>query len=176
MPGDGNFERDESAEAVYALHRSYIEHEDGLINQRTTWLITIQSFLIATFGFSYQKKFEVAEKLFSYNKSLNDLGSLYDEYRIFLFALALVGLITSIAAFFSVLAAARAIWSIRENWERLYGSSTHPYLPGLTGGGNKRIASRGIVLCMWAPVFFSSLWAIVIMFLLLWLRIQAGAR
>jgi hypothetical protein len=44
---------------IYELFRSYVKHEDTLIDHRTTWLIYIQSFLLATFGFSYQKKFEV---------------------------------------------------------------------------------------------------------------------
>jgi hypothetical protein len=44
---------------LYVLYRDYIKHEDELINARTSWMINIQSFLIATFGFSYQKKFEM---------------------------------------------------------------------------------------------------------------------
>jgi hypothetical protein len=44
---------------LYVLYRDYIKHEDELINARISWMINIQSFLIATFGFSYQKKFEV---------------------------------------------------------------------------------------------------------------------
>jgi hypothetical protein len=44
---------------LYVLYRDYIKHEDNLINARISWMISIQSFLIATFGFSYQKKFEI---------------------------------------------------------------------------------------------------------------------
>lgn len=168
--------RDKDAEEIYKLHRSYIEHEDGLVNHRTTWLITVQSFLIATFGFSYQKKFEVAEKVNSAGKSLSSLGSVYDEYRVFMVVLAFVGLITAVAAFFSVYAAIRALRSIRDNWHKSYGHEPHAYLPGITGGGDKRAERRGISLSMWAPIFFSLLWASVLIFLLLWLNVPAGAR
>lgn len=44
---------------LYVLYRDYIKHEDELINARSGWMINIQSFLIATFGFSYQKRFEI---------------------------------------------------------------------------------------------------------------------
>ena len=82
-------------EEVYKIHRDYLEHEDELVHHRTTALITIQSFLIATFGFTYQKKYEIAEKLFSQDKSLTPaaLGSITDEYNGFLFILAIVGAI-----------------------------------------------------------------------------------
>jgi hypothetical protein len=39
---------------VYQIHRAYIEHEDNLTNHRTTWLITIQSVVLATFEFCFQ--------------------------------------------------------------------------------------------------------------------------
>jgi hypothetical protein len=32
----------------YKLFRDYIEHEDGLVNQRLLWNINIQGFLFAT--------------------------------------------------------------------------------------------------------------------------------
>jgi hypothetical protein len=169
-------ERDEGAEEVYKLHRSCIEHEDNLVNQRTTWLITVQSFLIATFGLSYQKKFEVAEKLAFTGKDLTALGSIYDEYRVFMLVLACVGLITAIAAFFSVYAAVRALRSIRDSWLKSFPTQPHPYLPGITGGGDPKAERRGISLSMWAPVFFSLLWSAVILFLLVSVTLKAGPR
>jgi hypothetical protein len=35
---------------LFWIYRLYVQYEDDLINNRTTWLITIQAFLLATFG------------------------------------------------------------------------------------------------------------------------------
>ena len=162
-----SIQRDEDLEAVYAIYRKYIEHEDSLVNHRTTWLITVQSFLLATFGFSYQKRFEVAERLLARGKALKDLGPISVEYGIFLVALALVGLITSMAAFLSIHAAVRALRSLRNNWHRISRErNSTGYLPGITGGGDSGADRRGISLSMWAPIFFCVLWLIVLVFLL----------
>ena len=36
--------------ALYEAYRSYIRHEDGLINFRTTWFLGIQGVLFTAFG------------------------------------------------------------------------------------------------------------------------------
>ncbi|MGH6645931.1 hypothetical protein [Aquabacterium sp.] len=159
---------------IYKIHRDYIQHEDSLINHRTTWLITVQSFLIATFGFSYQKKFEVAEKLQARGLSLDAMGPTYDEYRTFMITLAIVGVITALAALCSVFAAVSSIRAVQDTWQKKFGTLPHPYLPGLIGGGSDKIASLGVLLSMWAPIFFSLLWLTTIVFLLF--KFQAGVR
>jgi hypothetical protein len=72
LTNDGN----KKIEELYLNYRDYIKHENILINYRTTWLITIQSFLITTFGFSYQKKFEVIS-----SAALNGLTLIQDTLR-----------------------------------------------------------------------------------------------
>jgi hypothetical protein len=41
---------------LYEVFRGYIKHEDGLIDNRVTWLSQIHGFLYATYGLTLQKK------------------------------------------------------------------------------------------------------------------------
>ena len=160
-------------EEVYKIHRDYLEHEDELVHHRTTALITIQSFLIATFGFTYQKKYEIAEKLFSQDKSLTPaaLGSITDEYNGFLFILAIVGAATSYIAWRSILAATYAIKALESNWLQFCEHNPPEHLPGLTGGGIKKSTGDGISLATWAPMFLLILWLATIAALLVFVKI-----
>jgi hypothetical protein len=40
----------------FELTRKQIEHEDSLVNNRTTWLLSLQAFLFAAYGFSLSAK------------------------------------------------------------------------------------------------------------------------
>jgi hypothetical protein len=53
----------EKISELYKILRSYIEHEDYLINFRSNWMYLIQSFLVASYGFTIQKKLEVMSKI-----------------------------------------------------------------------------------------------------------------
>ena len=44
---DPDIERRKHVHSLYGLYRGYVEHEDNLINQRSTWTYVIQSFLFA---------------------------------------------------------------------------------------------------------------------------------
>lgn len=151
---------------VYKLHRAYIEHEDRLINHRTTWLITIQSFLMATFGFTYQKRFEVAAELHHKGENLSSLGAISDEYSLFMVALALIGLAVSLLALVSVRAAAKSIGKLDTSWNRYIGPNPPPHFPGVTGGGDDDAARTGVWLSSAIPAFFSSVWCFALVFLL----------
>jgi hypothetical protein len=48
---------------IYELFRDYVKHQDSLINNRLSWLLTIHGFLYATYGFTIQKKLEVAQHI-----------------------------------------------------------------------------------------------------------------
>src|SRR5437879_8379854 len=47
---------------LYRIFRTYVEHEDDLINQRQTWNLTIQGFLFASYAFSLQKLVEAESR------------------------------------------------------------------------------------------------------------------
>jgi hypothetical protein len=129
---------------TYEFFRDYVKHEDNLINQRLTWLLTIHGFLYATCGFTLQKKYEIAEKIASdyvahpallcpivdyAHKcaqlqvkyfSMDNLGFTSIEVDLFLFFLAAVGFIISILALISINAAKNAANSIRGLFEYQY--------------------------------------------------------
>lgn len=156
-------------EDIYKVHREYIEHEDELIHHRTSALVTIQSFLLATFGFTYQKKYEVAGMLFIHDHklSLSDLGSITTQYNGFLLVLALVGAATSFIALCSILAATNAIKGIERNWQQVSNGQPLPHLPGLTGGGSSVSSATGVALCILAPISFWILWMATLFYLIL---------
>ncbi|MBA2594129.1 MAG: hypothetical protein M3495_03720 [Pseudomonadota bacterium] len=168
--------RDKELEEIYTLYRAYITHEDGLVNQRTTWLVTIQSFLLATFGFSYQKKYEVAEKLSAHIPPLDSLGAVTTEYNLFLLILAIVGFLIGAFAFVSIYAAVMATRAVEANWRQQLVGQNFRYLPDITGGGNSRASRYGIILSLWTPVFFIGMWLVAIFLLVLVVSVQLHQR
>ncbi|MDD2800022.1 MAG: hypothetical protein PHE96_01075 [Methylococcales bacterium] len=162
-------------EEFYSLLRDYIKHEDDLINQRMTWLMSVQSFLIATFGFSYQKKFEIVSKALI-NKETQALGFSIVEYDLFLIMLIVVGIATSYFALQSIEAATHSITQLRERWRDFYRCEwrklcdSRPqldHLPDITGGGVVMAHIQGIKFPFYLPRFFIFFW-VGIFFLTLW--------
>lgn len=153
---DDNNYTPKRVEEIFSLYRDYLKHEDNLINQRTTWLITIQSFLIATFGFSYQKKFEILTKFYSdaltrcnipiqprevpkdIFKGFPEIGEIIRNYNHFFYALNFIGLITSILALISISAAVAATFELRNKW---YGISSFSQPLILNREHSKRISN-----------------------------------
>lgn len=169
--------RNEDAEKIFAIYRDYIEHEDELIHQRSTSLITIQSFILATFGFTYQKKYEVAAKiLVEKDKKPIDLGSINNEYNGFLLALALVGVATSFIAWRSVRAAKHALEALSILWSEHAKSLDVKYLPEITGGGNGSASKDGISLATWAPLFLLGFWLVTLFALLFVFDVRINFR
>lgn len=155
--------RDENYERVFALFRKYITHEDQLINHRTTWLITMQSFLWATFGFSYQVKFGLFVKLTEAKIDPALVSAASDQYNGFLLVLAIVGFFTAVVCYLSVNAATNAIDALRQKWDASpYKRSSNAYLPEITGGGHYTAPWFGTVVSKALPVLLSFLWFLTI--------------
>jgi hypothetical protein len=51
---------------LYEVFRGYIKHEDGLIDNRVTWLSQIHGLLYATYGFTLLKKIEIMQQVSSH--------------------------------------------------------------------------------------------------------------
>lgn len=157
---------------LYTKYRDYIQHEDYLINQRITWLISIQSFLIATFGFSYQKKFEILSLNISKVEPLKDtqlekFNDLISKYDTFLIILTIIGIAVSIIALLSTNAAHSAIDVLSSEWKKI-SPDNGLELPGIIGGGSKKAHRYGKVLAELLPWFFLGIW----LFVLLSIRIK----
>lgn len=136
---------------IYELFRDYIKHEDDLINQRLTWLLTIHGFLYATCGFTLQKRIEIAQKVASdfFSKddpfgcrsqiisksciaaqhayfSMDSLGFTSLELDAFLFMLALVGFTISLFGLWSIQAAMYSSTSLRRIFAEQYSCIHEP--------------------------------------------------
>ena len=169
---DDSVENAKRVEAFYTLLRDYIKHEDGLINQRATWLMSVQAFLIATFGLSYQKKFEVLANAFIAGK-VQQLQVMIAFYDVFLLLLVAIGIMTSIRAGDSVRAAMAALGRLTEHWNSfVQGQMKAPfslpasldYLPGIVGGGHPDAPGDGIRLADALPEFFRKFWLVMAVF------------
>jgi hypothetical protein len=155
-------------EDLFSLFRAYIERENNLINNRMTWLMTVQSFVIATYGFSYQRKFEVLGNLYINDNreallKLPELTWLLIKYDYFLILLAAVGLVTSGVAFMSIRAAFKAIRSIVDKWNTDFAHEEATHLPGIAGGGDDVANRHGKIFALALPGFFVGFWALVML-------------
>ncbi len=155
----------------YKLFRQYIQNEDALVNHRTTWLIQIQAFLIATFGFSYQKKLEVYSRVCeaaaagackSGHALAEAIGGFATEYNLFMVILCGIGLVTAWISHTSVGAAQDAVRSLEEQWRSSFSASAKSAnLPFITGGGHPDAPPKGFRFPVYLPRFFIGLWILL---------------
>lgn len=158
--------RPEQLDELFNLYRDYLKHEDGLINYRTTWLVSVQSFLIATFGLSYQKKFEVLAQAIEKCTVTKLEISIY-LYDIFLVLLVIVGVYTSYAAIHSVKAALLANEELIRKWEEIIQYYPPRYhLPAISGGGHPEALGKGKKLALNLPLGFLITWLVILLFVL----------
>jgi hypothetical protein len=160
---------------IYKIFRSYEEHENALINHRTSWLVTVQSVLLATFGFSFQKHLEIVQKIADMAPLARDTlsGSLY-QFKIFLAALPVIGIVTCFGSYMSIRAARDAQSELRKQYNSEYRGaiSDSLKLPPIAGGSSKSAEDHGSSFAYFLPVFFFLLWAIVLFGVLLAVRVQ----
>ena len=149
--------------SIYATFRSYVQHEDDLINNRLNWNFTIQGFLFAAYTFSLQKISEIRGNLLLHLQTPSIQTTIFNsqvlglrELRIAMVMIALVGLWVSFWVYMSVSAARIAIEELVGRWHQEYldykpnpeggKQNTHgSYLPGLVGGGD--LNAHGLGLC-----------------------------
>ena len=130
---------------LYKIMRGYINHEDSLINNRLTWLLTIQGLLFTGYGLALRET----------TKS-SDLISL-------IFILKGLGLATSFLGFTGILAASLAIREVERKWlsikpKDLLTHSIADQLPDVTGGGNRLVHFLGSFTPLSIPSIFFVAW------------------
>ncbi len=185
-------QQQESTYELYKLYRSYIEHEDDLINQRISALLTVQSFLIGTYGFSYQKRFEIAVNLAKDNiladrraqtetqaipKTVNHaaIERSQHQFDIFLLSLAFIGAVTAWLASRSITHAHNAILSLYTKWRDLACLNRHSnHLPVIIGGGDEKAAGSGLNFSRTLPPILLILWVLAALATLIELKIQVS--
>lgn len=120
----------EKAFDVYKVTREYIQHEDGLVNQRMTWFISLNSFLFLALGPIFAAIVTLLQRT-----CFGDFGSsgefnvicrapLINTYEnhilVFLLMYGLVGSLTAIITYHSVNAAYSAIDALEDFWRLSY--------------------------------------------------------
>jgi hypothetical protein len=99
--------------AVYSRVRSKVEHEDNLVNQRLTWMITLHGLLFTAYGFSLTAQ-ATALSAPGLSETSSDIqkqayGEFLATFTTLRHAMAGVGIVSSFAALIGVAAAYRAI-------------------------------------------------------------------
>jgi hypothetical protein len=125
------------AVCIYQQFRDYAKHEDGLINNRMTWIFNIHGFLYATYGFTIQKKLEVISAvatatLSKFNEFHHDARDLWQvgnlgiailEIDIFLLGISVLGLFLSLFGRDSIKAAEMAEDQLRHLFHQKFSES-----------------------------------------------------
>ena len=166
MPNTSNFNVDRQYNLdLYKTCRSLEEHENDLINQRTTWFITIESVITATYGFSLQKYHEVYGK-YIFKDDCKYLSKEYIQgasFELFLLILCVIGVFSAVSAHKSIKAATDAQRGIRLYWNSQKDNSTGMNTPPLAGGGDHedRIRYLGSTFSRGIVWLFGTLWLLI---------------
>jgi hypothetical protein len=142
----------------YKIFRDYVEHEDGLINNRLMWNITIQGFLFATYGFSVQKLAEVQAS--NGTESIGGTGVFALRWLIII--LPILGSFVSYYSWRGVRAAQKAIGRLEDTWTTITKPPDGPRLPGLTGGGDEANHTEGFLAPKVFPWIFVVAWVLLL--------------
>jgi hypothetical protein len=154
---------DEEQEAInfYSKCRSQNEHEDGLVNQRLTWLMTLQGLLFTAYGFSMSAEAtSLGAKALDGDPTESSKQALQSFANNLIYVrrgLVMLGILSSLAALIGVLAAFRAIRDneraladfpdtskggrklfpmvIGGRWSNILGMTCGTVMPFLTAGG-----------------------------------------
>lgn len=135
----------------YRLYRGYCEHENSLIQQRMSLLLTIQTWLFGLSGFLMEGK----------------AGQLTSSHvRPLLFVMAFVGLIASLSSLFAIAAAWSAQSALIKNWKHNPRVSTElrDAYPKLSAGGSRwaKWAGKALIAfpCLCAVAWVYWLWTL----------------
>ncbi len=139
----------QEAITLHAIYREKVIHEDGLINQRTTWFITLEALLFAAFGFIVK----------GFNANITD-----DTFLLVLIIFSALGISASITTHIGVQAALSAINGTNEKWEKLgYSASTVDKLPAIRGGGRKEdLFKKGAASSEFLPMIVGAGWVLIL--------------
>ncbi|MFM6831221.1 MAG: hypothetical protein ACKOVA_12955 [Novosphingobium sp.] len=143
-------------ENLYQIHRDYIIHEDGLINNRVGWFIQLHSFLLATYGIVLSS---AVSTFFPDNGNVPEEVSkqIKTILSFVLSGITIVGICSAISAGVAIWGAHKAIEAINGRWTTLDPSEK---LPGLIGGGRYSNDRAGAVFHHFLPVAMVVLWLI----------------
>jgi hypothetical protein len=143
--------------SLYYLYRDYMKHEDDLINQRSSWHLLLQGFLFATFGVLGEWQAE------------GGAGFLHSQRYWILYGIIGTGLLISLFATSSILAADAAINKLHRCWDDLPNKLLIPQefwelLPGIAGAGSKHAKRWGKTPAIAIPIIIALAWSWILGF------------
>lgn len=158
-----------TVEQHYKIYRDYLEHEDDLLNHRSTWHITAQGFFFTALGVLLQWK-----------PDKDTVDSLQFIRGFVLWMLPFLGMIVAGAAFSSITAAHAALNRLSDDWDLKIRPSyglPHPILPELAGAGEKYARRYGKFPAIAIPIVMGVAWALILLALMCiaWCRHFASA-
>ncbi len=116
-----------------------MRHENDLVHQRTTWLVTLQAGLVVVLSYLTQKYFDffiaVVKKSPTDFLTLSDLHLSSTAFLVFWAIVCIVGIVSSIFAWISIKAAVRAQYQVNERWKCKFQTRAQWMgFPDLSGG------------------------------------------
>lgn len=145
-------------DALYERFRGYVIHEDNLINHRTTWLVLIQSFLVASYGFAISRKFSGFANIVPEVSSAR-VHETVDQIDRFLLVISVVGIFTAAISFLSIFAARLSISNLSKKFTSVDGFVTDPInYPSITGGGSRWATFLGFSTPLAIPFLLMGIW------------------
>jgi len=176
---------------IYQIFREYLQHEDGLANNRLSWMLTIHGFLYASYAFTIQTKLLVAQRINSdllTHPPVADSAGCAGSYPVsfliasiwqvdsVIFLICVVGFFISFVALRSIRAAGKANETILKVFEKQFGVQSafgaretilvanKWILPTIAGGGDRQNIPKGFLSAAWIPVFLMTGWVFSLLF------------
>ncbi len=143
------------AKQIYDLYRDYVKHEDELINRRLSWNLTLQGFLFAAYGVSFQVLSNTTAD-----------PAIRVHLRLLPCVFAVVGCLVATLVLMSILAAQSSIDGLKIRWRS---PSSHiednvlEMLPELTGAGQhfanywgklSQVGIPNVIIIAWVGLFW----------------------
>lgn len=132
----------------YRLVRSQIEHEDNLVSQRLSWLLASQSFLFTAYAITLNGPAQSHFKMFETHSTL------------LLNLLILVGIVSALLIWASILAGFYAMKKLRAHFQRTAAELPAGVPPIQTTGTALRLGQLGPILI---PLLFMAVWLVLLL-------------
>jgi len=159
-PHNINTEHLKDAIALYNVYRDYVKHEDELINRRLSWNLTLQGFLFAAYGVTFQLL----------NSQSGD-ADLKRHLHYLPAVFPIVGGLVATLSLLSIVAAQDSINGLRVEWRN---PSAHiepdimEMLPELTGAGQLFANRWGKLPQSGIPIVIITAWCILLITAITW--------
>jgi len=168
-----------SVDQLFELYRRYVIHQYELFNHRTNWYVALNAFLFGTYGFTLQKRLEVLARPPA--QSTPDINAILAPVNMFLFALAMLGVLLSVLAWNLLKAASKPVKALFNEFEATMKANREALrmpsiqgagetivvvdvLPHIVGGFSEKYMDRGRTLTTYIPVLVGFIWMIILIF------------